>query len=87
MDAGEYKAVARNKLGEAICHATLQLGMVPDHPSWPVLEYLSSTEMTLSWQPPEFDGNSDILAFRYALQSVRIILLCKQIFILDIYIL
>ncbi|XP_076316761.1 protein Obscurin-like isoform X4 [Tachypleus tridentatus] len=62
-DAGVYKCIAQNKHGAAICRARLKLGETPGKPDCPHPEKCSDTEVTLSWHPPKYDGNSQILCY------------------------
>jgi hypothetical protein len=63
-DAGEYKCVARNRLGEVVCRARVPVGSSPDPPSWPIVQGIGSDHALIHWQYPAFDGNSEVLAYK-----------------------
>lgn len=63
-DAGEYKCVARNRLGEVACRARVEVGSPPDPPGWPIVEKIGHDHVHIHWQYPAFDGNSEVLAYK-----------------------
>ena len=51
-DAGLYKVVARNPLGQTTCTVRVVLGDISGPPDSPVVEAMTDTDILLSWQTP-----------------------------------
>ena len=68
-DAGEYKCVARNRLGEVVCRARVPVGSSPDPPTWPIIQRVAGDHALVHWQYPAFDGNSEVLAYKIEYRS------------------
>ncbi|XP_017774924.1 PREDICTED: muscle M-line assembly protein unc-89 isoform X2 [Nicrophorus vespilloides] len=63
FDAGLYKVVARNKIGQTISRTRIVLGTVPDAPDSPEGTQVSDTEVLLSWKQPKHDGHSPVICY------------------------
>ncbi|XP_062595919.1 titin-like isoform X3 [Saccostrea cucullata] len=63
-DDGIYKCTARNKTGKSSTYARVMVGETPPQPGRPVISQISSCDVLLLWEPPENDGNSDIISYR-----------------------
>ncbi|XP_034299497.2 titin homolog isoform X7 [Magallana gigas] len=63
-DDGIYKCTARNKTGKSSTYARVMVGETPSQPGRPVISQVSSCDVLLLWEPPENDGNSDIINYR-----------------------
>ncbi|CAH1393217.1 unnamed protein product [Nezara viridula] len=63
VDAGIYKAVARNRLGQTVSRARVLLASVPDAPDSPQKSEVSDTEVLLRWKQPKHDGQSPIVYY------------------------
>ncbi|XP_026462647.1 obscurin-like [Ctenocephalides felis] len=63
FDAGSYKVVARNSVGQTIHRIRVALGTQPDAPNTPKCIEKSDTEVLLEWREPRHDGNSEILHY------------------------
>eukprot|EP00095_Tigriopus_kingsejongensis_P002259 maker-scaffold633_size121756-snap-gene-0.25 protein:Tk02259 transcript:maker-scaffold633_size121756-snap-gene-0.25-mRNA-1 annotation:"muscle m-line assembly protein unc-89-like isoform x2" len=63
-DAGLYKIVARNALGQAICNVRVVLGDIPDSPDSPMVEAMTDTDILLSWKTPNRLNHSPIVNYK-----------------------
>lgn len=63
VDIGIYKAVARNKVGQALTRTRVVLAGVPSSPDSPEASEVSDTEVLLRWKQPKDDGNSAVLCY------------------------
>ncbi|KAK7869432.1 hypothetical protein R5R35_008161 [Gryllus longicercus] len=63
VDVGIYKAVARNRVGQALARCRVVLAMVPSAPDSPEASEVSDTEVLLRWKQPKDDGNSPVLCY------------------------
>ncbi|XP_031784410.1 obscurin isoform X4 [Nasonia vitripennis] len=63
QDAGIYKVVARNKLGQTVARARLVNATLPCAPDSPEVREASDSEILLRWKQPKYDGNSAILCY------------------------
>ncbi|XP_075215545.1 obscurin isoform X4 [Lycorma delicatula] len=63
IDAGIYKVVARNKVGQTVARTRLVMATVPGAPDSPDVSEISDTEVLLRWKLPRDDGNSPILCY------------------------
>lgn len=63
-DAGLYKAVARNPLGETVTSVRVVLGDIPDSPESPVVEAMTDTDVLLSWRTPTRLNHSPVICYK-----------------------
>ncbi|XP_035730757.1 obscurin-like isoform X6 [Vespa mandarinia] len=62
-DAGIYKVVARNSLGQTVARTRMLIAMVPCGPDSPEATEISDTQVLLRWKQPKYDGNSAVLCY------------------------
>merc|ERR1712168_1111600 len=63
-DAGLYKVVARNPLGQTTCSVRVVLGDISGPPDSPVVEAMTDTDILLSWQTPAQLNHSPVNAYK-----------------------
>ena len=63
-DAGLYKCVARNPLGEAVSAVRVVLGDIAASPESPVVEAMTDTDVLLSWRTPAKLNHSPVLCYK-----------------------
>merc|ERR1711922_83675 len=63
-DAGLYKVVARNPLGQTSCTVRVVLGDISGPPDSPVVEAMTDTDILLSWQTPAQLNHSPVNAYK-----------------------
>ncbi|CAI9716207.1 muscle M-line assembly unc-89-like [Octopus vulgaris] len=63
-DVGVYKCVARNKMGRTTCRAKLLIGDATSRPQRPIAVAVSDREILLVWDPPQYDGESQVIFYR-----------------------
>ena len=63
-DAGLYKCVARNLLGQSSATARVVLGDIADSPDSPVVEAMTDTDVLLSWRTPQRLNHSPIICYK-----------------------
>ncbi|XP_046823070.1 obscurin isoform X4 [Vespa crabro] len=62
-DAGIYKVVARNSLGQTVARTRMLIATVPCGPDSPEATEISDTQVLLRWKQPKYDGNSAVLCY------------------------
>ncbi|XP_047356865.1 obscurin isoform X5 [Vespa velutina] len=62
-DAGIYKVVARNSLGQTVARTRMLIATVPWGPDSPEATEISDTQVLLRWKQPKYDGNSAVLCY------------------------
>ncbi|KAI4489747.1 hypothetical protein M0804_003929 [Polistes exclamans] len=62
-DAGIYKVVARNSLGQTVARTRMLIALVPTGPDSPEATEVSDTQILLRWKQPKYDGNSAVLCY------------------------
>merc|ERR1719433_954340 len=63
-DAGLYKVVARNPLGQSTCSVRVVLGDISGSPDSPQIEAMTDTDILLSWQTPAVLNHSPVLCYK-----------------------
>merc|ERR1712241_670687 len=63
-DAGLYRVVARNPLGQTTCSVRVVLGDISGPPDSPVVEAMTDTDILLSWQTPAQLNHSPVNAYK-----------------------
>jgi len=63
-DAGLYKVVARNPLGQSTCSVRVVLGDISGSPDSPNIEAMTDTDILLSWQTPAQLNHSPVLCYK-----------------------
>ncbi|XP_063238451.1 obscurin isoform X6 [Bacillus rossius redtenbacheri] len=63
IDAGIYKVVARNHVGQTHTRARVVLASTPASPDSPEPAEVSDTEVLLRWKQPRDDGHSAVLCY------------------------
>merc|ERR1719479_597220 len=63
-DAGLYKVVARNPLGQTTCSVRVVLGDISGPPDSPVVEAMTDTDILLSWKTPVQLNHAAVIAYK-----------------------
>ncbi len=63
-DAGLYKVVARNELGQAVATVRVVLGDIPESPDSPTVEAMTDTDVLLAWKTPSRLNHSPIICYK-----------------------
>jgi len=63
-DAGLYRVVARNPLGQSSCSVRVVLGDISGPPDSPSIEAMTDTDILLSWNTPAVLNHSAILCYK-----------------------
>merc|ERR1719400_2405559 len=63
-DAGLYKVVARNPIGQSTCSVRVELGDISGPPDSPQIEAMTDTDILLSWQTPAVLNHSPVLCYK-----------------------
>jgi len=63
-DAGLYRVVARNPLGQTSCSVRVVLGDISGPPDSPSIEAMTDTDILLSWQTPAALNHSAVLCYK-----------------------
>jgi len=63
-DAGLYKIVARNPLGQTTCNVRVVLGDISGSPDSPNIEAMTDTDILISWQTPALLNHSPIICYK-----------------------
>ena len=63
-DAGLYKVVARNPLGQSSCSVRVVLGDISGPPDSPLIEAMTDTDILLSWQTPAVLNHSPVNCYK-----------------------
>ena len=63
-DAGLYKVVARNPLGQSTCSVRVVLGDISGPPDSPNIEAMTDTDILLSWQTPALLNHSPVICYK-----------------------
>ena len=63
-DAGLYKVVARNPIGQSTCSVRVVLGDISGPPDSPQIEAMTDTDILLSWQTPAVLNHSPVLCYK-----------------------
>jgi len=63
-DAGLYRVVARNPLGQTSCSVRVVLGDISGPPDSPSIEAMTDTDILLSWQTPSLLNHSAVLCYK-----------------------
>ncbi|XP_073994362.1 obscurin isoform X3 [Rhodnius prolixus] len=71
VDAGIYKVVARNRVGQTVSRTRLVLATVPDAPDSPTVAEISDRQVLLKWKQPKRDGNSPIVCYSLQYQMAE----------------
>lgn len=60
LDSGPYRLVAENELGMDCVIIKVQISDRPEPPRLPNADHVGSDSLSLTWQPPTWDGGSSI---------------------------
>merc|ERR1711902_479002 len=63
-DAGLYKVVARNPIGQSTCSVRVVLGDISGPPDSPQIEAMTDTDILLSWQTPAQLNHSPVICYK-----------------------
>merc|ERR1712012_320241 len=63
-DAGLYKVVARNPIGQSTCSVRVVLGDISGSPDSPQIEAMTDTDILLSWKTPGVLNHSPVLCYK-----------------------
>merc|ERR1719273_2765362 len=63
-DAGLYKVVARNQLGQATATVRVVLGDISTSPDSPSVEAMTDTDILLSWKTPSQLNHAPVIAYK-----------------------
>ena len=63
-DAGLYKVVARNPIGQSTCSVRVVLGDISGPPDSPQIEAMTDTDILLSWQTPAALNHSPVICYK-----------------------
>jgi len=63
-DAGLYKVVARNPIGQTTCSVRVVLGDISGPPDSPVVEAMTDTDILISWQTPSQLNHSPVTSYK-----------------------
>merc|ERR1719436_1233835 len=63
-DAGLYRVVARNPLGQTTCTVRVVHGDISGPPDSPVVEAMTDTDILLSWQTPAQLNHSPVICYK-----------------------
>merc|ERR1712107_696518 len=63
-DAGLYRVVARNPLGQTSCSVRVVLGDISGPPDSPSIESMTDTDILLSWQTPAQLNHSAVICYK-----------------------
>merc|ERR1712112_783603 len=63
-DAGLYKVVARNPIGQSSCSVRVVLGDISGPPDSPSVEAMTDTDILLSWQTPSVLNHSAVICYK-----------------------
>ena len=63
-DAGLYKVVARNPIGQTTCSVRVVLGDISGPPDSPQIEAMTDTDILLSWKTPAVLNHSPVLCYK-----------------------
>merc|ERR1712036_112881 len=63
-DAGLYKVVARNPIGQSTCSVRVVLGDISGPPDSPQIEAMTDTDILLSWQTPAQLNHSAVICYK-----------------------
>merc|ERR1719326_2502293 len=63
-DAGLYRVVARNPLGQTSCSVRVVLGDISGPPDSPSIEAMTDTDILLSWQTPAQLNHSAVICYK-----------------------
>merc|ERR1711971_856620 len=63
-DAGLYRVVARNPLGQSTCSVRVVLGDISGPPDSPSIEAMTDTDILLSWQTPAQLNHSAVICYK-----------------------
>merc|ERR1712032_599768 len=63
-DAGLYKVVARNPIGQSTCSVRVVLGDISGPPDSPQVEAMTDTDILLSWQTPAQLNHSAVICYK-----------------------
>ena len=63
-DAGLYKVIARNPLGQTSCAVRVVLGDISGPPDSPNIEAMTDTDILISWQTPSQLNHSPIICYK-----------------------
>jgi len=63
-DAGLYKVVVRNPLGQSTCSVRVVLGDISGPPDSPLIEAMTDTDILLSWQTPAQLNHSPVICYK-----------------------
>ena len=63
-DAGLYKVVARNPLGQVTATIRVVLGDICGSPDSPLVEAMTDTDILLSWKTPSQLNHAPVIAYK-----------------------
>lgn len=63
-DAGLYKVVARNPLGQVTATVRVVLGDICGSPDSPQVEAMTDTDILLSWKTPNLLNHAPVIAYK-----------------------
>merc|ERR1712072_597288 len=63
-DAGLYKVVARNQLGQATATVRVVLGDISTSPESPVVEAMTDTDILISWKTPAALNHTPVICYK-----------------------
>ena len=63
-DAGLYKVVARNPLGQVTATIRVVLGDISGSPDSPMVEAMTDTDILLSWKTPAQLNHTPVIAYK-----------------------
>ena len=78
-DAGLYKVVARNPLGQVTSTVRVVLGDISGSPDSPSVEAMTDTDILLSWKTPQILNHAPVIAYKVQMGYIGTML--KKLFI------
>ena len=87
-DEGTYTCTIANEMGVVSSSAKVTVTSPPDPPSQPLVKFLTSSSVSLSWTPPTFVGGSPITIYLVECKDTmsnryRVIASCYNWFLLS----
>ena len=73
-DAGLYKVVARNPLGQVTSTVRVVLGDISGSPDSPSVEAMTDTDILLSWKTPQILNHAPVIAYKVQMGYIGMML-------------